>query len=291
MKTTVKGRTNQGKCGDFIVPLGVNPLPGPRSWAAALQVRLRTADLMIASIAAANRLPLFTTNPADFAGLEAVITAVPVAVPRSTPNSFATATRQVEDSPVMTQVIVLNGGSSSGKTGIARCLQAIFSRPWLRLGVDDLVDALPPSVLGSASGIAFGKQGEVSVGGDFSAAQLAWLAGVAAMAQAGARVIYDDVLLGGGASQERLGASLAGLDILWVGVRCDPETAAGREVARGDRVGGMAASQATMVHEGVSYDLEVDTTHTESLVCARQIASHVRLRDAFSGSWGLASRS
>lgn len=198
-------------------------------------------------------------------------------------NSFATATRQVEDSPAMTQVIVLNGGSSSGKTGIARCLQAILPRPWLRLGVDDLVDALPPSVLGSASGIAFGKQGEVSVGGDFSAAQLAWLAGVAAMARAGARVIYDDVLLGGGASQERLGASLAGLDILWVGVRCDPETAAGREVARGDRVGGMAASQATMVHEGVSYDLEVDTTHTESLVCARQIASHVRLRSAFSG--------
>lgn len=47
--------------------------------------RGRTADLMIASIAAANRLPLFTTNPADFAGLEAVVTVVPVAVPRSTP--------------------------------------------------------------------------------------------------------------------------------------------------------------------------------------------------------------
>jgi chloramphenicol 3-O phosphotransferase len=43
-----------------------------------------------------------------------------------------------------TQVIVLNGGSSSGKTGIARCLQAILPQPWLRLGVDDLVDALPP---------------------------------------------------------------------------------------------------------------------------------------------------
>jgi len=230
---------------------------------------------MIASIAA-NRLPLFTTNQADFAGLEAVVTVVPVAVPRSTPlNSFAAATRQVEDSPVMTQVIVLNGGSSSGKTGIARCLQAILPRPWLRLGVDDLVAALPPSVLGSASGIAFGEQGEVSVGADFSVAQLAWLAGVAAMARAGARVIYDDVFLAGGASQERIGARLAGLDVLWVGVRCDPEIAAGREVARGDRVGGMAASQATMVHEGVSYDVEVDTSHTESLACARLIAAQV----------------
>jgi hypothetical protein len=43
--------------------------------------RGRVADLMIASIAAANRLPLFTTNPADFHGLESVVTVVQVPVP------------------------------------------------------------------------------------------------------------------------------------------------------------------------------------------------------------------
>jgi predicted nucleic acid-binding protein len=43
--------------------------------------RGRVADLMIASIAAANRLPLFTTNPAGFRGLESVVTVVPVPVP------------------------------------------------------------------------------------------------------------------------------------------------------------------------------------------------------------------
>lgn len=181
----------------------------------------------------------------------------------------------VRDSAVMTQVIVLNGGSSSGKTGIARCLQAILSQPWLKLGVDDLVAALPPAAVDSSSGIEFGERGEVSIGDGFMAAQAAWIAGLAAMARAGARVIYDDVFLGGGASQQRLRAALAGLDVLWVGVHCDPEIAAGREVARGDRVGGMAASQATVVHEGVSYDFEVDTSHMESLACARLIAAHV----------------
>lgn len=45
--------------------------------------RGRVADLMIASIAAANKLPLFTTNPADFRGLESVVTVVPVPVPAS----------------------------------------------------------------------------------------------------------------------------------------------------------------------------------------------------------------
>lgn len=51
--------------------------------------------------------------------------------------------------------------------------------------------------------------------------------------------------------------------------------AAGREIARGDRARGMAASQADMVHRGVSYDLEVDTTQAEPLACARTIAAHV----------------
>lgn len=98
---------------------------------------------------------------------------------------------------MMTQVVVLNGGSSSGKTGIARCLQAILPQPWIRLGVDNLVDALPPSLTGAGAGIGFGQQGEVTVGGGFREAEDAWLAGVAAMARAGARVIYDDVFLGG----------------------------------------------------------------------------------------------
>ena len=43
--------------------------------------RGRVADLMIASVAAASRLPLFTTNPDDFRGLESVLTLVPVPIP------------------------------------------------------------------------------------------------------------------------------------------------------------------------------------------------------------------
>jgi predicted nucleic acid-binding protein len=43
--------------------------------------RRRVADLMIGSVAAANRLPLFTTNPDDFRGLDRVLTVVPVPVP------------------------------------------------------------------------------------------------------------------------------------------------------------------------------------------------------------------
>jgi chloramphenicol 3-O phosphotransferase len=179
------------------------------------------------------------------------------------------------DDDGVTQVIVLNGGSSSGKTRIARCLQAILPVPWIRLSVDDLVNALPPSLLAQGTGLAIGQQGEVTVGGAFREIETAWMAGVAAMARAGARVIIDDVFLSGAASQQRTRTALAGLDVLWVGVHCDPEVAARRELARGDRTKGMAASQAAVVHHDVGYDVEVDTSHAESLDCARLIATHV----------------
>jgi predicted nucleic acid-binding protein len=43
--------------------------------------RRRVVDMMIASTAIAERLPLFTTNPDDFAGLEALVSIVPVTRP------------------------------------------------------------------------------------------------------------------------------------------------------------------------------------------------------------------
>jgi chloramphenicol 3-O phosphotransferase len=176
---------------------------------------------------------------------------------------------------VTTQLIILNGGSSSGKSGIVRCLQAVLADPWLTFGCDSFIDALPAKMTAADGGIVFAGDGGVSVGADFRALEAAWMSGIATMARAGARIIIDDVFLGGAASQQRWREALTGLAVLWVGVRCDSAVAAGREVARGDRTRGMAALQAVVVHEGVSYDLEVDTTQTESLACARTIAGHV----------------
>jgi chloramphenicol 3-O phosphotransferase len=65
-----------------------------------------------------------------------------------------------------------------------------------------------------------------------------------------------------------------------VGVRCDPAVAAERERGRGDRVPGMATLQAQMAHAGMEYDIEVDTTETSALECARRIARLVVDRSA-----------
>ncbi len=174
-----------------------------------------------------------------------------------------------------TQVIVLNGGSSSGKSRIARCLQAILPQPWLTLGTDTFVEALPEAMLAADGGIEFASDGQVIVGAEFRTLEAAWIEGIAAMARAGARVVVDEVWLGGADSQRRWQQALSGLRVLWVGVRCDVAIAAGREAARGDRITGMATSQAESVHRGVVYDLEVDTSHTEAVQCARIIAARL----------------
>jgi chloramphenicol 3-O phosphotransferase len=177
---------------------------------------------------------------------------------------------------VTAQVIVLNGASSSGKSGITRCLQAILPDPWLALGVDTLIQAMPASARTSAAGIDITPGGVVTVGAQFRALEAAWTEGVAAMTRAGARVIVDEVFLGGAASQRRWQEALGELPVLWVGVRCDTAVAAGREIARGDRVPGQAASQAEVVHLGVVYDLQVDTTRAEAMECAHVIAARVK---------------
>ncbi|WP_233220197.1 type II toxin-antitoxin system VapC family toxin [Micromonospora sp. RP3T] len=49
--------------------------------AAGRGTRRRVADLMIASVAHANALPLYTTNPADFVGLDELVAVRPVSRP------------------------------------------------------------------------------------------------------------------------------------------------------------------------------------------------------------------
>lgn len=175
-------------------------------------------------------------------------------------------------------VIILNGGSSSGKSSLARCLQSLLlPDAWLTLGVDTLIEAAPAEFWGSSAGITVSADGQIEVGASFRRLEAAWSRGVAAMAHAGASLILDQVFLEGAIAQERWRGLLQGLAIAWVGVRCDASVAAAREAARGDRVRGMAAMQAELVHRGVVYDAEVDTASTSAVECARRLLSHIRL--------------
>lgn len=176
---------------------------------------------------------------------------------------------------VGTQVIVLNGASSAGKSSIARSLQVALTTPWLLLGVDDLIRAMPNKGLEDGSLLRIGDTGQVDVGPGWRDLESSWYLGIAAMATRGTGVILDEVFLGGSKSQQRLRAALVGLDVFWVGVKCDPDVARAREALRPDRVAGMADAQAAVVHEGVVYDITVETSQASPDSCAIEIISRM----------------
>ncbi len=170
------------------------------------------------------------------------------------------------------QVVLLNGGSSAGKSSIAVALQDQLPTAWLSLSVDTLLDAMPARLTGADAGIQFGTDGGIQLGEQFTALEDAWMAGIAAMVRAGARVIVQDGFVSGPATQRRWRAALSGCRVLWVAVRCAPAAAAAREAQRADRTPGMAEVQAELVHRGIDYDLSVDTTATSAADCAALIA-------------------
>ena len=118
------------------------------------------------------------------------------------------------------------------------------------------------------------------VGTEFHRLEAAWLKGLSTIAESGVRLIVDEVFLDGVLSQERLRQSLAGRTIAWVGVTCDVDVATQRERDRGDRVVGGSEKQSRRVHEGVLYDLVVDTSSHTSDEVARQIADHIHAASA-----------
>jgi chloramphenicol 3-O phosphotransferase len=196
----------------------------------------------------------------------------------------------VRSAPI--EIIVLNGTTSSGKTTLAEALQDALEESWLVFGIDTLLSALPlglwdiaeDAVISPrprdhevrAGGIAFSAGGDVSVGAEFRRLEDSWLRGLAAIAASGTRLIVDDVFLDGAQSQERLRLALADRQVLWVGVTCDLDVAVQRERERGDRVVGMVERQSPIVHEGVHYDVVVNSTTQPANELARTIAEHVR---------------
>ena len=156
------------------------------------------------------------------------------------------------------RVIVLNGGSSAGKTTLGRGLQSALPDTWLLLSIDLLIWMLPPEMINDPNGLSI-HDGVIVRGECFMSLYAGFQIAVAALARSGINVLLDDLTLDGFDDQHRWDDVLQGLDVLWVGLRCAPATAAGREVRRQSRMPGIARRQAESVHVGVRYDVEVDT--------------------------------
>jgi len=166
-------------------------------------------------------------------------------------------------------VIFINGTSSSGKTSLVRALQARLEQPYLDLGIDRFIFALPKrylerplwdDVLGHAD--SAGATGKALVTGMHHA--------IAAAARAGLNMIADHVLVKQ-AWVEECARLFSELPAYLVGIHCPLEVLEQRERARKDRTLGQARTQFPVIHKYSLYDAEVDTAACGPDECAEQV--------------------
>jgi len=180
----------------------------------------------------------------------------------------------------MSQIILLNGIGSAGKSSIARAFQNAAPTSWLHVQMDAFLAMLPPASFGHPDGLVFEEAEQdghkvinIRSGPTVALAMRAFRHSVAAMAGQGIDLIVDDVMFGPEWSEyARL---LAAHHVTKVGVLAPLEILEAREAARGDRAIGLARGQWGRVHQGVTYDLTLDTSQATAEDCAAILLRHL----------------
>lgn len=149
------------------------------------------------------------------------------------------------------RVVILNGCSSSGKTTLARNLQARLPGVWVVFGLDTLMEGLwtPPDP--SENDVAMLATAAARL-------ETAWCSFVDDISSNGVNVLLDWVAQDGRRGYDRWSATLRDR-LTWVNVVATLEVLEERERARADRQDGLARFHFTRVHSNVPADVTVDT--------------------------------
>jgi chloramphenicol 3-O phosphotransferase len=187
------------------------------------------------------------------------------------------------------RIILLNGSSSAGKTTLAITLQQLLPDPWHHIALDQFRDGLggryrglnsPPGTPGArglnvvpvtlgnerVTEVRFGDIGEQVLRGMRRA--------IAAFAREGNNVIIDDLMFERSYLFDYVD-TLAGFEVLFVGVRCPIDVVNAREAKRPGRFPGTATSHFDRVHAHCVYDIEVDTGVASPRSCAQEIITRL----------------
>lgn len=183
---------------------------------------------------------------------------------------------------MVAKIIILNGAGCAGKSSIARVLQSIATEPFLHVQMDGFLEMLPEIYHAHPDGFSYetvldngnpmvairtGPVGERTLRG--------MLYAVAAMAAQGNNLIVDDVMLDDAGRQ--YADLLSAFETFFVGVFAPLDVLEARERQRADRMNGMARWQYDRVHNGMKYDLEIDTSEATPMACANLIKKKFRL--------------
>lgn len=154
------------------------------------------------------------------------------------------------------RIIFLNGASSSGKSTLAKAMQAALGEPFLHVSSDLLVaSGMLPARRDPAGPFAWWEQMRPRFFAGFHRC-------LPALAAAGNDLIVEHIIEFR-AWRADLARLLDGLDVFLVGVHCDLAEIDRRERDLGDRRVGEGRShvETDRIHTFGPYDFDVDTTH------------------------------
>jgi chloramphenicol 3-O phosphotransferase len=185
------------------------------------------------------------------------------------------------------QIIVLNGAPRAGKSSIAGAIQQTFDGVWMNLGVDAYARVTPPEL---QPGIGLRPGGEhpdleAFVPGLYAALYES----IAAHGRLGLNVVADvghhDAYSTPLHILPQCARRLAGLPVLFVGVRCPIDIILQRRAVAAEGAYVVASEQDPVplpvrrwqdeVHKPGIYDLEVDTSLLNPQGCAEAIRLHL----------------
>ena len=190
-----------------------------------------------------------------------------------------------ETEPGTGTVVYLNGIACSGKSTLARGLQAHWPEPFLHVGLDFLSAAMPARFLGDGPDASLGARWVRDDDGRLLRVEagpfgVRLLQGIprlaAALARAGNHVVVDDVLLYPWRIEDVANA-LAGVPTHLVEVRCDLSIAVARGQQRDgvSEVGKIATYyDATYAHD--AYDLRIDSGRHAPEACVAALTAYLR---------------
>jgi chloramphenicol 3-O phosphotransferase len=183
----------------------------------------------------------------------------------------------------MARIVLLNGVGSSGKSSLAKAIQAQARGVLLHVQMDTWLEMMPARTFGGPEGLTFlfGEADgrpvvEVVTGPKQGLALRGMRRAIAAMADVGCDMVVDEVIFAT-ADVDDYRALLKAHELCVVGVHAPLAELEAREKARGDRAIGLARGQFGIVHRGVTYDFEVDTSLASADACAAAIVERFGL--------------
>ena len=159
-------------------------------------------------------------------------------------------------------IILLNGTSSSGKSSLAKALQACLDDPYLHVDGDYFWQLYPESFFADQSDDTYRTWRNRFLPACYQS--------LATFAQSGINIIIDEVLTKP-ATLTWLQQALSPFEVVFVGLHCGLVELERREIERGDRRVGLARFQYPNIHIHGEYDIVVNTENNDSVTCALQI--------------------